>query len=213
VKNGCIYFNDNLTQKKLVSLKGVKLVGEHNLSNIACAVLAVYLQTKNLDYLNKINTFCGVPHRIEYVDSVNKISFFNDSKATNIDSTLVAVNSFKCGINLILGGSDKGYDFDKLFIKIPKNVKNIAVFGQTKHKIAFFAEKYDFKNLYICSSLNSAVHLCYNLANANEIVLLSPACASFDCFSNYEERGNVFKKIVKEITQNENVSFENQQKK
>ena len=211
-KNGSIYFNDNLTQKKLVSLKDIKLVGEHNLSNIACAVLAVYLQTKNTKLFENLKTFCGVPHRLEYVASANKIAFFNDSKATNIDSTLVALKSFKCGINLILGGSDKGYDFDKLFIKIPKNVKNIAVFGQTKNKIAFFAEKYNFKNLYICDCLRSATHLCYNLAKPNEIVLLSPACASFDCFLNFEERGNIFKKIVKEIQQNEDILFETKTK-
>ena len=186
IKRGCIYFNDNQNEKKLASLKNIKLVGDHNKSNILCACLAVYLQTKNLKLLDEIKNFQGVAHRIEYVKTVDGVAFYNDSKATNIDSVLVALKSFKCGINLILGGSDKGYNFDKLFAKIPKNVKNIAIYGQTKQKIAFSAKKYHFKNFYICDSLKAATLLCYELAKPKEIVLLSPACASFDCFKNFE---------------------------
>ena len=204
VKRGCIYFKDNKIDEKLLSLKGIKLVGEHNLSNILASCLAVYLQTKNKDILKNVYNFCGVEHRIEYVKTIKGISFFNDSKATNIDSTLVALKSFKCKINLILGGSDKGYDFDELFKNMPKNVKNIAIFGETKYKIANSAKKYNFKNFCLLSSLKASVSFCYSQASAGFIVLLSPACASFDCFLNFEERGNIFKKIVKEIALNEN---------
>ena len=204
VKRGCIYFNDNEKEENLLSLKKIKLVGEHNLSNVLASCLVVYLQTKNKNLLNDIENFKGVPHRIEYIEKINGIAFYNDSKATNIDSTLVATRSFKNKINLILGGSDKGYDFEDLFKNLPKNVKNIAVFGETKQKIAFFANKYNFKNLYICDSLRSATLWCFEKAKANYIVLLSPACASFDQFLNYEERGNVFKNIVKEIAFDEN---------
>ena len=204
VKKESIYFNDNLKEEKLVSLKNIKLVGSHNISNILCAVLTVYLETKNKDLLCEICNFQGVEHRIEYVKNINGISFFNDSKATNISSTLVALSSFKCGINLILGGSDKGYDFDELFAKIPKNVKNIAIFGQTKQKIANSAKKFGYKNIHICKTLGESTILCFNLAKCGEIVLLSPACASFDQFKNFEERGAVFKKIVEEINVNEN---------
>lgn len=204
VKRGCIYFNDNQHEEKLVSLKNIKLVGSHNVSNILCAVLAVYLETNNKSLLQDIDNFQGVEHRIEYVKMVEGISFFNDSKATNISSTIVALQSFKSGINLILGGSDKGYDFDELFAKIPKNVKNIAVFGQTKQKIANSAKKFNFKNIFICDTLKSATNLCFKLSKKGEVVLLSPACASFDQFKNFEERGAVFKKIVEEIGLNEN---------
>ncbi len=214
VKHGCIYFNDNLFEKKLVSLKNLKLVGNHNLSNVLCAVLAVYLQTKNLEILKNISEFQGVEHRLEYVKNINGVLFYNDSKATNIGSVLVAAKSFKNEICLILGGSDKGYNFDELFKNMPKNVKNIAIFGQTKQKIAFSAEKFGFKNFYLCDTLKSATLLCYTLAKPKQVVLLSPACASFDQFSNYKERGNFFKKIVKEIDENENNFFdENQTKK
>ena len=204
IKRGSIYFNDNLSEKKLVSLKGVRLVGKHNLQNILCACLAVYLELKRVDLLKDISNFGGVPHRIEYVKTINGISFFNDSKATNIDSTKVAISSFSCGINLILGGSDKGYEFDEIFAKIPKNVRNIAIFGQTKQKIAISAKKFGYKNVVICSCLKDCVCKLYQLAKPGEIVLLSPACASFDCFSNFEERGVVFKKIVEEISIYEN---------
>lgn len=199
VKRNSIYFNDSLTEKKLVELKNIKLVGEHNLSNILASVLAVYLQTGDIEILKEISKFQCVEHRIEYVKTIKEVMFFNDSKATNIDSTLVALKSFSNGINLILGGSDKGYDFDKLFSKMPKNVKNITIFGQTRYKIALSAKKFKFFNVSICADLRECVLVCFEKSSAGDVVLLSPACASFDCFSGYEERGRIFKKIVKEI--------------
>lgn len=205
IKNKNIYFNDGKTEKKLVSLKSVKLVGEHNLSNILCAVLAVFLQTNQLFLLENISNFYGVSHRIEYVDTIGGVAYFNDSKATNIGSVLVAVKSFSNDINLILGGSDKGYDFDELFEKLPQNVKYVVAFGETSEKIKKSAMKFNFKNFEIALDLKGAMKSCKNLAKKGEIVLLSPACASFDQFKNYEERGNVFKKIVEEFATSENI--------
>jgi len=205
IKRNCIYFNDNQKEEKLVSLKGIKLVGEHNLSNILCACLAVYLQTRNKSLLSSISSFSAVAHRIEFVKKINGILFYNDSKATNIYSTIVACKSFKNNIHLILGGSDKGYSFDELFEKLPKNVKNIAIFGETRHKIAFSAKNLRFYNYKICDSLEECVNYLFGLAGEGDVVLLSPACASFDCFSNYKERGNFFKKIVGEIESDENI--------
>lgn len=204
IKKGSIYFNDNEKEIKLASLSKIKLKGEHNLSNILASVTAVYLETKNIELLKNINSFEGVTHRLEYVKSIKGIEFINDSKATNIASTLVAVSSFSQPINLILGGSDKGYDFDELFKKLPKNVKNIAIFGQTRTKIAFSAKKANFRNCFICDNLEQSTKLLFNKSKRGDVVLLSPACASFDFFSNFEERGNFFKKIVKDIDLNEN---------
>lgn len=199
IKNNSIYFNDNEKEIKLVGLSNVKLKGEHNLSNILAAVLSVYLETSNLDLLNSISRFEGVAHRIEFVKNIKGVEFYNDSKATNIASTLVAVASFKNDINLILGGSDKGYNFDELFKKLPQNVKNIAIFGETRGKIAFFAKKFNYKNYFICDNLMQSTKLLFSLSKRGDVVLLSPACASFDFFSGYEERGNFFKKIVREL--------------
>ena len=202
-ENKTVYFNDNIKETKLVSLNNIKLIGEHNKSNILCAVLAVYLQTHNKEILKKISDFHGINHRIEFVKTINTISFFNDSKATNIDSTLVALRCFTKSIYLIMGGSDKGYEFDEFFKKIPNNIKFIAIFGETKEKIAFSAEKYKFFSYQKFNNLKECVMFCYKMAEKNSIVLLSPACASFDQFNNYEERGNVFKKIVREISSDE----------
>lgn len=205
VKNSSIYFNDGNNENKLVSLKNINLVGEHSISNILCAVLAVYLETGKLFLLKNISSFHGVAHRIEYIKTINGIAYYNDSKATNIDSTLVALKSFQCKINLILGGSDKGYDFDRLFENLFENVNFIAVYGETASKIMKSANKFKFDKIKKVKYLKDAVMLAKNNANSGEIVLLSPACASFDQFNGYEERGNVFKKIVEEIFENENV--------
>ena len=204
VKNGSIYFRDNEKEIKLVSLSKINLKGEHNLSNILAGVTAVYLETGNVDLLKNIESFQGVEHRLEYVKTVRGVAFFNDSKATNIASCLVAVSSFSEPINLILGGSDKGYNFDELFKKLPKIVENIAIFGQTRSKIAFSAKKYNYKNYFTCDNLEQATKLLFDKAKTGSVDLLSPACASFDFFANFEERGNFFKKIVEEIDLNEN---------
>lgn len=214
IKNGSIYFNDNFKEIKLTSLDKIKLIGEHNLSNVLAGCLAIFLQTRSLKFFEQLAKFTGVPHRIEYVKTVGGIDFYNDSKATNIASTLVAVSSFTRPIHLILGGSDKGYEFDELFKNLPKNVVKIAIFGETKGKIAFFAKKHNYKNVLICNNLFDATTTLFHQAKPGEIILLSPACASFDFFSGYEERGNFFKKIVREIDLNENsfCGFETQEK-
>ena len=210
VKGDSIYFNDNLKTTKLVSLKRTKLVGEHNVSNMVCAVLAVWLLTQNVNHFQNLKTFQGIAHRIEFVKTINGVSFYNDSKATNPHSTIVATKSFSCGIHLILGGSDKGYLFDELFKAFPQNVKSIAVFGETKNKIVSSAKKFNFTNFQVCESLKTAIKICFEKAKSGEVVLLSPACASFDCFSNYKERGVCFKQIVKEF-ENEINLFKNSQ--
>ncbi len=204
VKRNQIYYFDGKKEEKLLSLKNIKLVGAHNISNVLAACLAVFIETKNKEILKQVFEFQGVEHRIEFVKTINNVAFYNDSKATNIDSTLVAVKSFKNKINLILGGSDKGYGFDELFKNLPKNVVNIAIFGETRGKIAFFAQKNHFINFKICENLKDAMLYCYNKSNPKEIVLLSPACASFDFFLNFEHRGNVFKKYVNELFESVN---------
>ena len=214
VKSNCIYFNDNLKEKKLASLKGVKLVGEHNKSNIVCACLAVYLQTKTTDSLNSLAQFQGVSHRIEFVKKAGGVNFYDDSKATNIDSTLASTKSFDAPINLILGGSDKGYKFDKLFQNLPKNVKFIAVCGETKNAILTSAKKFGFESVTKAfADLKQSIYACKEHAKVGEIVLLSPACASFDAFSSYKERGEFFKKIVEEICSSENSSRSHEKSK
>ena len=204
IKNNSIYFNDNGKEVRLVEISKLKLKGEHNLSNLLAASMAVFLQTRNLEMLKTVSDFEGVEHRLEFVKNISGVDFYNDSKATNIASTLVAVSAFLVDVNLILGGSDKGYDFAELFKKLPKNVVNIAVFGETRNKIAFSAKMFNYNNIHICDNLEAATKKMFELSKSGDVVLLSPACASFDFFSNFEERGNFFKKIVREIELNEN---------
>jgi len=199
IKNKFVYFYDGFKDVKLVSVSNLKLKGEHNLSNVLASILAVYLETGNLVLLKNLPSFEGVKHRIEFVKNIRGVEFFNDSKATNISSTLAACNSFKQNILLILGGSDKGYNFDELFKNLPKNVKFIAIFGEVKHKIAFSAKKYKFNNFKIFDTLEQSVRFLYDNSKKGDVILLSPACASFDQFSNYEERGEVFRNIVLKI--------------
>ena len=199
VKNKSIYFNNGETEVRLLPLSKIKLIGEHNLSNVLASVLAIYLETRNIEILNCVSGFTGVPHRIEFVRRLNDVDFYNDSKATNIASVIVALKSFKSNINLILGGSDKGYEFDELFKTISDNVKNIAVIGETRNKIMAAANRQNFKNIFICDNLEEATKKLYKLSKKGDIILLSPACASFDQFSNYEMRGNCFKKIVNSL--------------
>lgn len=212
IRGNSIYFNDNLSEVRLLSLNNNKLVGEHNKSNLLASCLLVFLLTKNKACLSKANTFSGVAHRIEYVKTINGVAFYNDSKATNPQSTLVATRSFSSKICLLLGGSDKGYEFDNFLQKLPKNVEKIAIFGETSQKIANSAKKLGMSNYKIFDSFKGAIVWAYEVSKAEDVVLLSPACASFDYFKNYEERGSIFKMIVEEISVYANATSESNQK-
>ena len=145
-----------------------------------------------------IKIFSGVEHRIEFVKKVNGVSFYNDSKGTNPDSTLVAVKAMTNKTILIGGGYDKGSDFNSLMENIAPNLRSLIVFGQTGPKMAKEAKNYGIE-VFIVKDLPAAVKLGVSLAKKGDSILLSPACASWDMYSSYEERGKHFKKIVKEL--------------
>ena len=146
-----------------------------------------------------MSTFGGVKHRLEKVCEINGVTYYNDSKATNVDAVKVALDSFDTSIHLILGGKDKGGDFSQLLSHTKNKVKKIVAYGQAGKKISTALR--DAVKLEQVSSLKDAVEICHLNADAGDIILLSPGCASFDQFSNFEERGDVFKSIVKELTQ------------
>ncbi len=197
-KEGDIYLKDNniyYNNKFYISVDDIKLQGIHNYENIMTAILAV----KELNVSDKairevLETFSGVEHRIEFVKSVNERLFYNDSKSTNPTSTKVALRAFKKPVILLLGGKDRNNDFDELKDEI-KKIKKIICFGETKEKIANFAKT----NNILCeksNSLNEAVEKSYRESDEGDIILLSPACASWDQYSSFEERGDEFKSIV-----------------
>ena len=144
-----------------------------------------------------LNNFAGVEHRIEFVAKINGREFYNDSKATNVDSTITALKSFDNDVVLILGGLDRGHSFEPLLPYL-KNVKHIVCYGETKERIKQFAIKNNI-DVTVTDNLEDAVHAAYNMSLDGDIILLSPACASWDQYKNFEDRGNEFKKVVRNL--------------
>lgn len=175
----------------------IKIPGRHNLENSLAAASAAYLCGVKKETVAKVlKTFPGVEHRIEFVALINGVEFYNDSKATNPDSTLVALETFKGkGLILILGGKDKGTDLSLLCQKVKENVKDVVLLGEATDRLKKALEKSGYNNIHLATSMEEVVDQSLSLANKGDIVLLSPACASFDMFANFEERGRVFKKL------------------
>lgn len=194
-----IYYND----EKIIDLKDIKLVGRHNYENIMCAIIVVKeLGISNTQIKEVLNNFTGVEHRLEFVKRIKGVDFYNDSKATNNKSTEIALASFNSPTILLLGGLDRGQSFEELYDYM-KNVKSIIAFGQTKDKIKKFATKHNI-DCTVVENLDEATHLAFNISLEKDVILLSPACASWDQYKKFEDRGNEFKKIVDEIEKENN---------
>lgn len=176
----------------------INLVGNHNVSNILSAILACKAYGLSFDEIVKgIKTFKSIEHRIEFVKEIDGVKYYNDSKGTNIDSTKKALSGFEKNVILIAGGYDKKIEFDDLF-ENASNIKYLIVLGQTAQKISDAAKRNNIKNTIIVKNLDEAMGNAFNLAKEGDVVLLSPACASWDMYKNYEDRGNHFKQIVQE---------------
>ena len=145
---------------------------------------------------NVLKTFPGVEHRIEFVREVNNICFINDSKATTPEATIKAIDTMKRPTVLILGGYDKHLEFDSLFEHFGSIISDIVILGVTADKIAAAAQKAGYKRVHRAADFSDAVRTAYRLCPSGGNVLLSPACASWDMFDNFEQRGQVFKDIV-----------------
>ena len=175
------------------------LQGKHNLYNsMAAGIAARLLDIRKETIRESLSDFRNVEHRLEHVSSVHGIDFVNDSKATNVNSTWYALESFSKPVILILGGVDKGNDYSTLIELVKEKVKAIVCLGKDNKKIIK-----TFKNIVPSivetSSAEEAVQTAYRLGKKGDVVLLSPACASFDLFENYEDRGSQFKKAVKNL--------------
>ena len=176
----------------------IKLPGPHNLENVLAAVAAGLLCKVNHNSLRKtIATFRGVEHRLELVAEIEGIRFINDSKGTNVDSTLRALESFAEPIILIAGGRDKGSPYLPLKDPVVQKVKALVLLGEAAPRIK--RELGDYSRVYMVKDLRQAVETSAGLAVKGDIVLLSPACSSYDMFNNYEERGREFKKFVRAL--------------
>jgi UDP-N-acetylmuramoylalanine--D-glutamate ligase len=180
----------------LIGRAEIGIPGPHNLMNAMAAALMTRIMGIEYDVIREtLRDFKGVEHRIEFVRELNGVKYFNDSKATNVDSMFYALGSFNAPIVLIAGGKDKGNDYEQVRELVEKNVKAIVAIGKGGEKVEKFFSPFK-KVVSAGFSMEEAVRQAQKLASAGDIVLLSPACASFDMFDNYEHRGRAFKELV-----------------
>ncbi|MGD2030499.1 MAG: UDP-N-acetylmuramoyl-L-alanine--D-glutamate ligase [Desulfobacterales bacterium] len=180
-----------------LDLSGTNLLGRHNLENAAAAALAAIAVGGTPEGVQSaLNHFKGLPHRTEYISTRNHIRFFDDSKATNVDAVIKALETFSDPIVLIMGGRDKGGDFHKLLEPVRQHIKKLIVMGEAQEKIKSVLEEVCRESVQTASTMEDAVSSAYRAASPGDIVLLSPACSSFDMYSSYAERGQDFRRVI-----------------
>lgn len=200
IEDGWIVYREEDETKRIMSLDKIQIPGKHNLENILAAFSIAYIMGLDIEEISKaIEEFKGVEHRIEYVDKKKEIFFYNDSKGTNPDSTIKAIEALDRDIILIAGGYDKGSEYHELISSFKGRVKELVLLGQTREKIRDAALNNDYRNLHLVDNMKEAVQLSYKLGEEGDKILLSPACASWGMYPNFEERGKDFKKIVKDL--------------
>ncbi|MDL4841265.1 UDP-N-acetylmuramoyl-L-alanine--D-glutamate ligase [Aquibacillus rhizosphaerae] len=183
-----VYFKN----EKIIALNEIALVGKHNIENVMAAISAALLKGATKKGISQVlTTFTGVKHRLQFVENINGRLFYNDSKATNILATSKALKSFDQSTILLAGGLDRGNDFDELLPYL-KNVKAMVVFGETALKLRDIAYKSGIEKVELVDNVKHAAQKAYQLSNKNDVILLSPACASWDQYRTFEERGDMF---------------------
>lgn len=194
-----LHININLNDQYTMSISELALQGKHNIYNsMASGIVAKVLDIRNTTIRESMEDFKNIEHRLEFVAKINGVNYINDSKATNVNSTWYALESVSNEVILIMGGVDKGNDYEMLKDMVSKKVKAIVCLGKDNKRIHEAFED-DVEIIVNTFSANEAVQVAYHLAKKGDTVLLSPACASFDLFKNYEDRGNQFKAAVKEL--------------
>ena len=197
VKNEKVVFKDKDTEEVLFPIDITRLRGEHNVQNVLASVLSAKLMGVSNDVIESaVSTFTGLPHRLEEVRKVNGVLYVNDSKATTPDSVIKALNSFSETIVLIAGGSSKNNDFSEFTRHLNGKVRKLILIGETSADIANAALDEGYSDIVFASSLKEAVDIARKVAKSGDVVLLSPGCASFDMFKDFEDRGEKFKQIV-----------------
>ena len=199
LREGHIVLHNGAGWQKVLPIAQLPLPGRHNLANAMAAVgLCCSLGVKPEIAGKALRKFTPVEHRLEFVRELRQVKYYNDSKATNVDATITALQSFQNPILLIAGGRGKGGDFQALRPHLRHGVKALLAIGETANQLE--QELGDLAKTLQVESLQRAVEMAHTLAKPGDIVLLSPACASYDQFRNYEERGRVFKTLVHELT-------------
>ena len=185
-------------ERELISRDEITLRGDHNLENVMSALAVGIACGASTDSMRAgVRNFKGVEHRLEFVAEINGVKFYNDSKATNVDAAIKCIEAFDDGVNVILGGKDKGGDYSPLAPVARARCSNVILIGAAADKIA--AALQDTRPLLRASTMEEAVEIGLGVGKPGEIVLLAPACASFDMFDNYEHRGRMFKEAVRKL--------------
>ncbi|HCN83317.1 MAG TPA: UDP-N-acetylmuramoyl-L-alanine--D-glutamate ligase [Sphingobacteriaceae bacterium] len=199
LENKNIIINTGTNNPFTMSLTELALQGKHNIYNsMASGIIAKVLELRNETIRESMGSFKNIEHRLEHVARISGIDFINDSKATNVNSTWYALESMPGDVVLIMGGVDKGNDYSMLKAIVKSKVKAIVCLGKDNRRIHEAFED-DVEVIVNTTSASEAAQIAYHLAKKGDTVLLSPACASFDLFRNYEDRGNQFKEAVKEL--------------
>ena len=196
IKDNGIYFKQDGQEELIITLEDCPLIGNHNYQNVMCSIIAAKLENIPTSTIREAIMSFKVPeHRLEKFAQKDGIVFYNDSKATNPEASLVAINSFNnCDVTLIAGGRDKNTDLTEFCDSIKKHIKTVILIGEAADRFDENLKKNGFNNIIRENSMQSAIDKSIELNP--DVVLLSPACASFDMFSGYEERGRVFKEYV-----------------
>ena len=198
VEDGDIILEDGDKKINVLAIKDLKLMGAHNVENVLAAVGISYYMGVPVDVIRDVATsFKAVAHRIEYVDTVDGVAYYNDSKRTNPDAAIKGIQAMVAPTFLIGGGYDKGSEYDEWIEAFDGKVKWLVLIGQTAQKIADCAKRHGFNSIIFEENLQDAVAYCHENAVDGDAVLLSPACASWGQFDNYEQRGDMFKKYVR----------------
>ena len=195
-----IILKDGEKEIEVVKTEDLKLLGKHNFENVMAAVAMAYYDGVSLDSIRKsICEFTAVAHRIEYVTEKKGVVYYNDSKGTNPDAAIKGIQAMNRPTLLIGGGYDKQSGYDEWIEAFDGKVRYLVLIGQTKEKIKEAAEKHGFHDIILCEDLKEAVKVCEEKAQPGDAVLLSPACASWGQFDNYEQRGDMFKEYVRNL--------------
>ena len=200
LKDEAIVICENGQEVKVIDLADLRLLGAHNIENyMAGMAVAYYMGIPLDDIVATMKAFKGVAHRIEFVNEINGVAYYNDSKGTNPDAAIKGIQAMNRKTVLIGGGYDKGVPFDEWIQAFGDKVKKLVLLGQTAEMIADTAKKYGFTEVVFANDLKEAVDIASNVAEPGEAVLLSPACASWGMFDNYEQRGDMFKEFVNQL--------------
>ncbi len=203
LENGFCLLGDKIVcmedgrENVICDIHELNIIGRHNYENVMVAVAAAMALFVPLENIRRaLKEFVAVEHRIEYVAEKNGVKYYNDSKGTNPDASIQAVRAMTTGTLLIGGGYDKGSSYDEWIDSFEGKVRYLVLMGQTRDKIAEAARRKGFTDIVMAGDMEEAVAFCAAHARPGEAVLLSPCCASWGMFRNYEERGRIFKELV-----------------